>query len=148
MRRIAVLAIVMIPLVAVALMAQVPGLSKKKQDPNDWIIPESALSEKNPLQPTTQVLAAGKEVYTQQCERCHGPEGKGDGPDADRDKPPEDLTNPKRARLNPDGVMFWKIWNGRKKPEMPATKTDLTKEQVWQVVHYAKTLRRPALTTK
>ncbi len=125
---------------AAAVTAQAPG-APKKQDPNDWNIPDAALSEKNPLEPTTAVLAAGEKIYKAQCERCHGADGKGGGPDADRDNPPGDLTSAKRARMNPDGVVFWKIWNGRKAPEMPAAKADLTKEQVWQVVHYTRTLR-------
>ena len=42
-----------------------------------------------------------------------------------------DLTNAKRAARNPDGVVFYKIWNGRTKPKMPAQKDELTKDQVW-----------------
>jgi mono/diheme cytochrome c family protein len=53
-----------------------------------------------------------------------------------------DLTNPKRAARNPDGTVFYKIWNGRKKPKMPAQKDELTKDQVWQIVSYAQTLRQ------
>ena len=34
--------------------------------------------------------------------------------------------------------------NGRKKPKMPAVKDKLTKEQVWAVVAYVQTLRKPA----
>ena len=38
------------------------------------------------------------------CQKCHGPGGKGDGPDADPDSMQDmDLTNPKRAARNPDG---------------------------------------------
>ena len=31
-----------------------------------------------------------------------------------------DLTVARRAARNPDGVVFYKIWNGRQKPKMPA----------------------------
>jgi mono/diheme cytochrome c family protein len=55
-----------------------------------------------------------------------------------------DLTNPKRAERNSDGVVFYKIWNGRKKPKMPAFKDELTKEQAWSIVAYSQTLRKPA----
>ena len=37
--------------------------------------------------------------------------------------------------------MFYKVWNGRKSPKMPAFKDELTKDQVWQIVAYAQTLR-------
>jgi len=73
---------------------------------------------------------------------CHGPGGKGDGPDADPDQQQDmDLTVARRAARNPDGVVFYKVWNGRQKPKMPAQKNDLSKEQVWAVVKYVQTLR-------
>ena len=82
-------------------------------------------------------------MFSDKCEKCHGPKGLGDGPDADPDHAEEmNLTNPKRADRNSDGVVFYKIWNGRAKPKMPAQKNDLTKDQVWQIVSYAQTLRQ------
>ena len=53
-----------------------------------------------------------------------------------------DLTHAEARRENPDGVMFYKVWNGRKKPKMPAFKDELTDEQIWSVVAYAQTLRK------
>jgi mono/diheme cytochrome c family protein len=53
-----------------------------------------------------------------------------------------DLTNAKRADRNSDGVMFYKVWNGRKKPKMPAFSAEITEEQAWAVVAYAQTLRK------
>src|SRR5262252_1038216 len=47
-------------------------------------------------------------------------------PDAQEDM---DLTRADRAAKNPEGVMFYKVFNGRKKPKMPAQKDELTKEQ-------------------
>jgi mono/diheme cytochrome c family protein len=52
------------------------------------------------------------------------------------------LTVAKRAANNPDGVIFYKVWNGRKKPKMPAFKDELTKDQVWTIVSYVQTLRK------
>jgi mono/diheme cytochrome c family protein len=44
-------------------------------------------------EPDAQVLELGKTVYTDQCQSCHGPEGKGDGPAARFLSPPaRDLT--------------------------------------------------------
>ena len=58
---------------------------------------------------------------------------------------PEDLSDPARAARNPDGVMFYKIWNGRKSPKMPGVKTEgLSKDDVWTVIHFAKTFRPKA----
>jgi mono/diheme cytochrome c family protein len=53
-----------------------------------------------------------------------------------------DLTVAKRAARNPDGVVFYKVMNGRRKPKMPAFKEELTPEQVWAVVAYAQSLRK------
>ena len=55
-----------------------------------------------------------------------------------------DLTRAARAAKNSDGVVFYKVWNGRRKPKMPAFKDKLTKEQIWAVVAYVQTLRKPA----
>ena len=52
-----------------------------------------------------------------------------------------DLTAAAGAKANTDGVVFYKIWNGRATPKMPAQKDDMTKEQVWAVVAYVQTLR-------
>jgi len=133
---------------ALALALSIPAIglaqtSKRKPNPLAWQIPDGAEKEANPLPQTTANLAAGKKLYVEHCENCHGVEGKGDGPDIDPKNKPDDLTNPKRARANPDGVMFYKIWHGRKKPEMPPMSDTLTKEQTWQVVHFTKAMRRP-----
>jgi mono/diheme cytochrome c family protein len=42
---------------------------------------------------------------------------------------------------NPEGVVFYKIWNGRKDPDMPAFKSQMTKDEAWAVVAYAISLR-------
>jgi mono/diheme cytochrome c family protein len=108
-----------------------------------WTIPAGAAQEPNPIAASPDVLAKGKELFHSKCEKCHGKSGKGDGPDADADQPPDDLTDASRAARNPDGVMFYKVWNGRKSPKMPAFKTELSKDEVWTVIHYAKSFRTP-----
>ena len=121
---------------------QAPAAQPRPQNPDGWQIPPGAADEANPLPGDQTVLARGAEVFMSKCERCHGPRGKGDGPDADPDGPPDDLSDPARARRNPDGVMFYKVWNGRRKPKMPAYRDELTRDDAWAVVHYAKSLRR------
>lgn len=111
--------------------------------PTGWILPADAEQKKNPHPVDDKLIAAGVEVYKDKCARCHGPGGLGDGPDADPDVQPEmDLTNPKRAERNPDGVVFYKVWNGRKRPKMPAFSSELTEDQAWAVVAYTQTLRK------
>jgi mono/diheme cytochrome c family protein len=113
--------------------------------PGGWTIPPNAAEEKSPITVTPQTLVAGRALFQKNCQRCHGPKGIGDGPDADPDNMADmDLTNPKRAARNPDGVVFYKVWNGRKKPKMPTFSEKLTKEQVWTIVAYVQTLRKSA----
>jgi mono/diheme cytochrome c family protein len=107
-----------------------------------WQIPDGAETEHNPVAIDPTVLARGQSLYRSKCQRCHGANGKGNGPDADPNHAPSDLTDALRASRNPDGVLFYKIWNGRVKPKMPAMKTDIARSDVWTVIHYVKSLRR------
>lgn len=107
-----------------------------------WHIPETAATERSPVPVTPAVMARGKSLYLSKCQRCHGPDGGGRGPDADPAHPPADLTDSRRASRNPDGVLFYKIWNGRAKPRMPAMKSEISQADVWTIVHYVKTLRK------
>jgi mono/diheme cytochrome c family protein len=107
-----------------------------------WQLPANAAQEVNPIQVDEKVLAKGRDIYGSKCQKCHGRTGKGDGPDADPKHKPGNLTDPARASRNPDGVMFYKVWNGRAKPKMPAFKSEMSREDIWAVVSYVKTLRQ------
>ena len=107
-----------------------------------WTLPESAATEKNPVAVSPATLAAGRRLFREHCQRCHGPRAKGDGSDADpKLRARMDLTSAERADRNPDGVVFHKIFNGRQKPKMPAFKDKLTKDQVWTLVAFVQSLR-------
>jgi mono/diheme cytochrome c family protein len=123
-------------LVAVSVIAQSPAGS------DGWHIPEGAATEMNPEATNPAALVRGQRLYKAKCQRCHGVDGSGHGPDADPDHPPGDLTDGRRASRNPDGVMFYKMWNGRAKPRMPAMKADMTRADAWNVIAYVKTFRR------
>ena len=70
--------------------------------PTGWILGDDADTKKNPLTADDATLATGKSIFKDKCQRCHGPGGLGDGPDAEPDATEMDLTNPKRAGRNPD----------------------------------------------
>jgi mono/diheme cytochrome c family protein len=120
----------------VSVDAQFPG----------WLVPEGGRDEKSPLSSAAGAAAQGKALYASTCARCHGLEGKGDGPDATY---AADLTDDFRIELNTEGVLFYKIWNGRIKygkgptVDMPAFEGKLSKAQVWTIVEYLKGLRTP-----
>jgi mono/diheme cytochrome c family protein len=124
-------------------MEAAAALSLPQSSSDGWQIAADAASLLNPVPLTPDVLAKGQALFKSKCQRCHGASGVGNGPDADRDHSPGDLTDGNRASRNPDGVLFYKIWNGRAKPKMPAFKTDISRDDVWTVVHFVKTLRKP-----
>ena len=103
----------------------------------DWTIPEDAATLVSPLTVTADVLKHGASIFASRCKKCHGAEGRGDGPYSDPKRPAADLTEPDVAKTA-DGVLFYKIWNGRR--PMPAFKLDMEKEDVWSLVAYVKTL--------
>lgn len=132
-------------LVAAISLAVAAGDAAAQQKPSTtgWQLPPDAPDTKNPLTVNDKVLAAGKKVFSDKCQKCHGSKGLGDGPDADPEHSEEmNLTNPKRADRNSDGVVYYKVLNGRKKPKMPAFKEELSTEQIWSVVSYVQTLRK------
>jgi mono/diheme cytochrome c family protein len=115
----------------------------KPASASGWILPPDAEETKNPFPVDAKILASGKAIFKDKCQRCHGPGGLGDGPDADPDHQEDmDLTNPKRIERNSDGVVFYKVSNGRRRPKMPAFKEELSTEQIWAVVAYTQSLRR------
>jgi mono/diheme cytochrome c family protein len=115
----------------------------QQRSTSGWTLPPDAADTKNPLAVDDKVLAIGKKVFSDKCQKCHGPKGLGDGPDADPDHAEEmNLTNPKRADRNPDGVVFYKVSNGRRSPKMPPFKDELSREQIWSVVAFAQSLRK------
>lgn len=127
----------------VAAQQAAPQAQAAKPAGNGWQLPPDAEDTKNPFPADAKLLDAGKTVFKDKCVRCHGPGGLGDGKDAEPEHQEDmDLTNPRRAARNSDGVVFYKVMNGRKQPKMPAFKDELTKDQVWSVVAYVQTLRR------
>lgn len=87
-------------------------------------------NEKNPFAGKPESIAAGKRLYEQACQTCHGGEGLGDRAPA--------LTGGFR-RGGLDGEIFLNIRNGVPSTQMPPFKR-LTTEQVWHLVSYIRSL--------
>lgn len=126
------LAIVVAGAFSVALRAQYAG----------WTVSATAKTEKSPLKPSADIVKRGRAVFTANCQKCHGPLAKGDGPDSNPQAPAADLTDEFRYELNPEGVLYHKISGGHP-PEMPGFKDTLSPNEIWQVVEYIKSLRKP-----
>ena len=106
------------------------ALAAAPEKPGGWTIPPTAQEEKNPLSADAVCGRHRQAGVREEVPEMPWPRRQGDGPDADPDQQQDmDLTVARRAARNPDGVIFYKIWNGRQKPKMPAQKNDLTKNR-------------------
>jgi mono/diheme cytochrome c family protein len=111
------------------------GLAVFRSTP--WNISPEEKARKNPLAASEGNLAAAREIYSNKCDSCHGPKGKGDGSDAMMYEPrPSDLTDSAKMSKLTDGEIFYQITEGRK--PMPSFKKKLTEEQRWQLVLFVR----------
>ncbi len=106
--------------------------------------PAEYASKTNTLGSNADAIAKGKEQYTVLCQACHGATGKGDGPAGGSLTPkPADLT--KTAKEASDAYIYWRIAEGGAmepfKSSMPAHKSTLKEEQIWQIDSYVKSLK-------
>jgi mono/diheme cytochrome c family protein len=126
-----------------ALVGSIVGAAAQYQG---WDITRAGAEERSPLASVPGAAARGQAIFQANCTRCHGPEGKGDGPDSDH---AADLTDELRESLNPDGVLFYKVWGGHaiqlrtQVDDMPAFRGKLSRDEVWAIVEYLKVLRTP-----
>jgi len=98
---------------------------------------EAAKSLHNPLKPSEENLAHGKELYETYCAVCHGTTGKGDGPVAYwLTLPPANLVT--SASFQTDGYIYGTIRDGGL--VMPSYADAMTPTERWQVVLYIRYL--------
>ena len=91
--------------------------------------------------------AAGAKLFVGHCARCHGPRGKGDGPDLaklDVDTPPDDWTN-KETNAELSEYKIIKIVTGGgpavdESAKMPAFGSKLSPSQIQDLVAFIRTL--------
>jgi mono/diheme cytochrome c family protein len=106
----------------------------------DWFAPASSDTIKNPFKGDAASVAEGKKIYQKNCVVCHGDKGKGDGvASAGLTPKPADHSSDKCQKQS-DGVLFWKITNGRS--PMPAYASILKKNERWALVNYIRTLSK------
>lgn len=96
-------------------------------------------------------IEAGKKLYTERCEQCHGAEGNGEGyATAFVFPPPRDFTEgvykfrtrhetEDGNRLASDEDIYRSICEGLHGSSMPGWCGFFTESQIWQLVHYLKT---------
>ncbi len=98
-----------------------------------WNIPAEAARRLNPVEVSPDALARGQAVYAENCQRCHGEFGFGDGPDA-KDLRVRPVPLRHAARMHSDGELDYIIRSGR--DPMPAWQDKLTQQQIWDVINH------------
>jgi mono/diheme cytochrome c family protein len=95
----------------------------------------------NPFSGSPESISRGGALWKQDCEACHGANGRGDGPvTASLRKHPKDLTRIALAPVFPDGVVAYRIANGGE--VMPAWKSVLSSGDIWDLVSFIRAQRR------
>ena len=123
-----------------AMRQPVPGTVARGYMPLGPATQDEAASLVNPLPRTAQVLAIGKQKFTERCAVCHGSLATGVGSlTAAYGAKPANLQS-QQFRDTPDGKIYWVIVNG--KNAMPSHAADLSVDQRWAVVHYVRALQR------
>jgi mono/diheme cytochrome c family protein len=97
----------------------------------------------NPIPPSTESVAKGKELFGRYCVACHGSGGKGDGMAvATLPSHLDDLSTLPPAPVFPDGIIAYRIANGAE--GMPAWKTVLAENEIWDLLNFIRSLKAPA----
>ena len=130
---------ILVFLASAAFVAQVAAAD----DDKPWVAPEAARQVKNPIPVNPESLAAGSQLFHENCAPCHGETGKGDG-DTGKiiKKKPANFTDAKLMSEETDGSLFWKMSEGR--GPMPSWKDELSDKERWQLVNYIRKLTKDA----
>lgn len=113
------------------------------QDNKPWVAPAEAKKVVNPVPATPENLQAAQQRYKDNCDLCHGDQGKGDGLAARASElPPANFTDAKLMGAETDGSLFWKLTEG--KGTMPSWKDSLSDKERWTLVNYMRKLNADA----
>lgn len=102
-------------------------------------VPEPYAAMKAPPGRDAQAAAAGERLYRENCLRCHGGRGEGDGPDAAGLWPRiGNIASAMQSPLATDGYLYWTIAEGGEplQSAMPAYRGKLKPDEIWRIVGY------------
>jgi predicted CXXCH cytochrome family protein len=130
----------------------IPGLSSARTEPPaaetilaTWLlhqsVPFGAKISVNPAADPSD-MTAGKDLYREKCETCHGYDGSGKTPIGSNEFPRVPTLRSSAIAATPDGELFYHIRNGIRNTGMPAW--DLPDQKIWQLVAFIRNLPRVA----
>lgn len=93
--------------------------------------------------PDNRTLEAGERLFEQNCARCHGITGVGDGPDGLQLSPrPANIAAVAKMPMASDAYLFWAISEGGVPvgSAMPPFKDTLKEDDIWKIVSYLRRL--------
>ena len=93
----------------------------------------------DPVPADQDAVDSGRSIYSNQCSVCHNADGKGTVLGLSMYPPATDLTS-SYAQGYSDRELYFLLWNGVGHSGMPKWDTQLEPVQVWQVMHYMRTL--------
>ena len=140
-------------LLAVALLvvlgASVQGGSQQNGTPAPAMHPTQpvaltpATQAKNPVKPTAESLAKGKEFYQIDCSMCHGDNGSGKTDLAtSMNLTMDDWTNPATLANKTDADLFTIIRNGKGDKMPPEAEGRAKDTEVWDLILYIRTFSK------
>ena len=91
---------------------------------------------------TDSVGERGRAIYLERCAVCHGPQGRGDGPEAPFLSPRPASLISAGTSVKSDAEFLAVIANGKPRTAMPAWKDRLSEEQRREVLAYIRSLIR------
>ena len=142
----------------VDLVSYIKGFSPRFHDEK----PTSALVIPPEPPASSESVGRGKEVFKRmECSKCHGTEGRGNGPSAptltgSKNRPiaPYDFTAGERFKCGETNQDLYRIFmTGLDGTPMPSLADDLKPEEAWDLVHFLRTLQakpeaKPPLFTR
>jgi mono/diheme cytochrome c family protein len=112
----------------------------------DLSVPTAAKTRVNPIGTTDASLTAGRTLYQQKCEVCHGFDGRGITDAGHGEYPPPLDLQSADVRAQTDGELFYYIQNGIRNTPMPGWQ--LPDQNIWELVAYIRRLPLVAAPAK
>ena len=116
-----------------SLLIQDPAAAEQERS-NNWRVSPRLARIDNPITADASSVTAGRTVFLRECQQCHGPTGKGDGPVAAvLGTRVANLTS-SEVLAQSNGTLYTKIRTGRS--PMPSFKNHLAKEDIWHLINF------------